>query len=170
MVCPSLQHSDEELWLLQNKMMTVSNQAFEPPKNVEYSLSGPQPANSWAAFLGGLTRGMPRTWHPFPQCLPLGEEMAQPLLASEQKQATPGPGHRTPPCPKLVYQKSLYPPGYRVDKHTRHFSQSLTSSLAVQCRVRKHFRDEQCLEAGCIAATYLLTWGFCLPEYPDMGC
>lgn len=51
----------QSVWFLQNKTVTVSNQALEPPKNVEYSLSGPQPADQWAAFLGGLPRRAPAT-------------------------------------------------------------------------------------------------------------
>lgn len=46
-------HGAQSVWFLQNKTVTVSNQALEPPKNVEYSLSGPQPADQWAVFLGG---------------------------------------------------------------------------------------------------------------------
>lgn len=51
----------QSVWFLQNKTVTVSNQALEPPKNVEYSLSGPWPADQWAAFLGRLPRHAPDT-------------------------------------------------------------------------------------------------------------
>lgn len=91
----------QSVWFLQNKTVTVSNQALEPPKNVEYSLSGPQPAGQWAAFLGGLPRRALDT-RPCWACVlaPL-----QPLLAPGS--AWPGPmgappGARLPRRPSVV--------------------------------------------------------------------